>query len=249
MSISHQPEHFHGPPEIVTVPCKICKQPVQVQLPHEDNMFRDFAERALKAATHSECLEKLDKAAMAARIIAETNSRLETWEHICPEEFRKPIDPSKKGYNATRHSKVMQWVFGEMGLRIIGETRKCKTRFVYQLLHREWKEEREVGAWMHGDLRRELSALGAGNSELLKVFVNRLVALDILFVDDLGKGRATPASEEAFFAIVDARAKHCRPTLFTMNMLMRDFAAACSIEYREPLICRIEEKTILIEFK
>ena len=141
-----------------------------------------------------------------------------------------------------RLHEVMDWKFGEKGLFVWSRTGKCKTRFMFKMLEHEHKAGRSIGAWAHGDLRARMTEIASGEGSLPK-FINALLKLDILLVDDLGKGRQTPAAEEAFFALIDGRARMCRPTLFTSNAPLPEAKKAFSAEYQEPLYRRIHDKT------
>lgn len=230
--------------------CRICRKPVPVVLPPDDNPFRVHLERiARHTIVHTSCLERRNYCLLANEIEAKREAMCASWEAICPEEHRKELDPTKRGYNNSRLEAVLRWQYGEIGLRLVGPSHRCKTRFMFAALRKHFMEGRTVGAWTHTDLRHELSALGSADSSRLAKFILALGKLDILLVDDLGKGRVTPASEEAFFALVDLRSRECRPMMFTMNMGMNELKNRFSEDIREPLCNRIETKTTLIEFK
>lgn len=231
------------------VECHVCGGPLVIQLPVEGHPMRRMLEKAAcRSATHDACATARTQKLKAEAIMREQMRRLGDWRLICPAEFQKTIDPDKKGYNRARNETVLAWKFGEIGLRLVGPSGKCKTRFAYSLLGREFKDGRKVASIMHGEFRAKVSALGAVSSEKAFDFTSMLAGVDILLLDDLGKGRATPAAEEAFYFLIDSRVKACRPTLYTMNTDLETFLAGCSEEYRQPLLRRIEDKTKLIEF-
>lgn len=238
------------PLEVILKPCRLCGDLVPVVLPGPNGLFREDIERLAAFVVHNHCQDANEAAKFAAITLAKVEKRLEQWKTICPEEFRKVLESGGRGYNAARLSKMLEWQFNAKGLFVVGQTRQCKTRFTYHLLFREYQAGKTVGAWLHSDLRRELSAIAAGSSEGLDKFLRRLLTLEILFIDDLGKGRATPASEESFFAIVDGRARACLPTFYTANKgSLEHFLAGLTEEYRAPLSARIEETTQKLEFK
>jgi DNA replication protein DnaC len=72
--------------------------------------------------------------------------------------------------------------------------------------------------------------------------------VQILFLDDLGKGRSTPASEEAFFELLNVRLVKCLPTLFTTDLAVERIEAGFSDEYSRGILRRILERVDLIEF-
>ncbi len=236
--------------EVIAVPCRICGKAVGVEIPGESSPYRKIIENLLSLAVHSGCreLEMLRVKAEAA-----TDRELEKrkqWERICPPEFRKALDSTRHGCDVARLEALLeQWEYGEMGLFITGPTRLCKTRFMFQLLAREFGAGRTVSAWLHSDLRNTLTALAASEQKVLEELLRSLVGVDILFIDDLGKGRATPAAEEAFFTIIDRRGSACKPTMFTSNVSRTEALASISEAYRAPLAARLEEKTTLIEWR
>lgn len=245
MNQSVETEEF----ELFQVECRLCGGPLMIMLPPEGHEYRGLMERlACRTATHDACAKSQIARQKAEKIITHQKAQLETWQGICPEEFRKTLDTSKRGYNQARYGMVMAWQFGEIGLRLIGPSGKCKTRFCYQLLGRELRAGRTVAGIMHGEFRSKISALAFSSSQHAFDFTQTLIKVDLLLIDDLGKGRATPAAEEAFYALVDGRNRKCRPTLYTMNTDLETFLGTCSEEYRQPLLRRIEDRTKLIEF-
>lgn len=241
------PEEGEG--EVVAVRCKLCGKPVGVLLPAEGNEFRAQIERQTKAAVHTACLENFRDRKTAKALLAHEQAQMSAWEGICPKEFRKPLVSKKKGYDKDLLDDVLKWKAGEIGLRIEGKSGLCKTRFMFKLLEREHQGGRKVGAWMHAELRALVTALAAGDQAGLNQFLNTVLKLDILFLDDLGKGRRTPASEEVIYAIIDGRSKLCRPVMFTSNLPLKEIIKTFGEDYQEPLLRRIEDKTTLIQFK
>lgn len=236
--------------EQILVKCRICRKVVALSVPEEGEEFSDVLRRTASRVIHQDCLVKERAREKAKQILRDEEEKLQAWATICPGEFRKKLDPTARGFNLAKLKMVLGWEYGdEKGLRIVGPSGLCKTRFLCQLFGREFRAGRTMGIYMHGDLRRQLTCLAASDSKALAVFVDTLIALEMLAIDDLGKGRSTPTAEEALFAIVDGRAKHCRPTFFTLNTSMEVFANQLSEEYRVPLVRRIEDKTTLLQFR
>lgn len=235
--------------EAVTQKCKICGKWLAVVIPAEGEMFREEFERLAKMAVHNECLDRHRSEQKAAEIVARERERMKEWETVCPADFRKPILKEKRGYSEHFLGLVMDWKYGEMGLRLEGKSRLCKTRFMFHLLAREWMAGRSIAVFVHGHLRSVLSALAASDSAAFGRFVLEMQKKDILFIDDLGKGRRTPASEEAIFELIDGRGALCKPTMYTSNQPLAEVMTQFSEEFREPIFLRIEEKTTLITFQ
>jgi len=230
--------------EQVVYACTKCGKPILIVLPGEDSPYRKmFESLARSTAVHNECADRIRAERRSANILAVTKENLARWHTICPNEFQKPLNVKEKGYNDARLKKILSWQFGPIGLRVIGPSGKCKTRFMFQLLEREFNAGRKVGAWAHGDLRAQISALASGDSAAVVAFLTELVRLDILLIDDLGKGRCTPAAEEHIYTLIAGRARENRPTHYTANVTIEEFSLQLSSEYREPTTRRIVETT------
>lgn len=235
--------------EPVPVPCLICGQPVVLNLPPEGDMFRDAWERtARKNAVHDACQDRQRLKLESAKILEAENHKLSSWQAFCPDEFKKNLDPKFHGYNAANFNKVMGWRYGERGLRVSGQAGRCKTRFIWKLLEREWQAGRSMTAHTHAHFRQTVTALAASDQRQLLTFVASCAAPDILFLDDLGKGRSTPAAEEIMFDLLDSRMAHCRPTLFTYDMQLDAIEAQITQAYQQGFMRRVLEKTDLVEF-
>lgn len=237
--------------EIVPIPCRICKQPVATVLPPDDSPFRASLERVARSplgVVHNACLDSQKAIAVAADILARENARLCSWRTLCPPEFQKPIDWKYRSANRTNLNKILAWTFGEQGLLVNGGNGLCKTRFVWRLLEREWNAGRTIAAHTHGHLRQTISTLMASDQVRALSFVESVSKVEILFIDDLGKGRPTPASEEAFFDVLDFRMRNCRPTLFTTNLSVEALDQHFSEAFAGSLQRRIIDRCQLLEF-
>lgn len=235
--------------EIIPIPCRICKQPVPVVLPEESCEYRGTLERVARlTVTHNTCFDQNQARIKAASLLLAENAKLTSWKSFCPVEFQKEIDWRKSGANRTNLNKVLSWTFGEKGLLVRGGNGKCKTRFMWRLLEREWNMGRTIIAHAHTHFRELVSSLASSDQVRLISFVNSLNKAQILFIDDLGKGRSTPASEEVFFDVLDCRMRNCKPTLFTMDISVEALHAQFSSEYGLALIRRIIERCDEIEF-
>ena len=221
---------------------------MQIVVPHEDNFLRDDIERVAKFAVHDHCADQRMARIAVNKVLREDEARNSTWENLCPPEFQKKLDPKAQGYHQSRLDRIMAWKYGETGLLVRGPTHRCKTRLCYQLLYREHLAGRKVAAHMHSDLRRSISALASTGSSDLAKFIIRLVKVDILLIDDLGKGKPTPTADESLFALIDGRNRECLPTIFTMNGTLDTLAANITLEYRDPIISRIQLKTTEVVF-
>lgn len=235
--------------ELVVVKCKLCHLPMTVELPDESEPYRPALERTARmVAVHDACFDKWEGQIKAAKMLEAEIARLTSWQTLCPVEYQKPIDWNRKAANRGNLTKVMAWVFGERGLLISGDSGKCKTRFMWKLLEREWHANRTMAAHTHTNFRMMVSALFSNDQQKAVNFIAGLAKVQTLFIDDLGKGRATPASEEAFFNLLDCRMSTCLPTLFTTDLSLDAIEAHFTDEYSRGLMRRILERTEHVQF-
>lgn len=247
---------YYIPPQantdLVLVTCHICHdkaKPVKCVVPGEDERFREEVERVANgAAVHNHCLDAYHDALKAKQFALFNEKKMASWDVMCPKNFRQPINARFKGYNAQKEEAVCRWIYDACGLLLIGPSGRCKSRFAWKILQREFDGGKTVGGWTHSDFRMTITALASAEMVQATNFCTKLARLDLLLLDDLGKGRRTPASEEALFTIIDARAREMRPTIYTMNTALQVFAAQLSEEYREPILRRITEHTARIDF-
>jgi len=237
--------------ETVPIPCRICKKPVAAVLPPEGSFFREDLERLARTPfgiVHNECFDAKTATLAAADIMAKENARLTSWKTLCPPEFQKPLRWKDTTANRTNLNKVLNWTYGERGLLVLGDNGLCKTRFMWRLLEREWNAGRTIAAHLHGQWRQTISTLAASDQGRALTFISDLAKVEILFIDDLGKGRATPASEEGFFTLIDARMRFCRPTLFTSNLTIESLDQHFSEEFAGSIQRRILDRCEVVTF-
>lgn len=167
------------------------------------------------------------------------------WSALCPREFRTGAEGG--GTDAVRLAKecrefyqIMAWRYGERGLMLRGVTGLCKTRAMWRLVRRLFDEGRAIEVMTAGELGRSYGD-AAGRYESSAWF-DRMTSIDVLFVDDLGKGSWSEAVRAVFFDLVDKRARTGKPILVTTN----DDGAQIADKMREanlgdPLVRRLRE--------
>lgn len=229
----------------VTVECAICHQPVTVQVPIAPVFGLNLANFRI---THNECLDKKRSKERTDQLLLESEKRLASFERMCPPEFLKKLNENAPGYNHKMRWAVAGWVYNPKGLLLIGPSGRCKTRFAWKLLQAEHNRGRTVAGITHVEFRAKISALASSDIKSAWKFMESIEGVDLLLLDDLGKGRRTPAAEEALFLMIDKRVEKNLPTIYTMNTSLEVFSANLSDEYREPLLRRIQDNTTQIDF-
>lgn len=148
----------------------------------------------------------------------------------------------------TEFHQAHAWQYGPKGLILIGPTGTCKTRTAFSLLRREYMAGRSVGYLNASTLATRLAAAShryyGGDGELLELWES----VDLLLIDDLGKGGIGDRHEAAMFGLVDARAMAGRPIITTQNAGSKALTEAMAPDRAEPFIRRLKEFNTVIKF-
>lgn len=174
-------------------------------------------------------------------------NRVVEWARLCPLEFRLAgvlegggqTELVKMTESSPGWQKILEWTFGRRGLLIRGQTGRCKTRATWRLLRRQFNERRSIIALTSAQFDRQCR--DAGGTFTLSEWFDRLAAVDVLFLDDLGKAKWTEGTEAQMFDLIDERTREGRPILATTNDSGESLAARLSTDRREPLIRRLRD--------
>lgn len=165
----------------------------------------------------------------------------EAWERICPPIYRDS-DPSRLPCAPACWEAVLNWEYGPRGLLLHGHTSSGKSRLAFLLLSRlHHLEHRRVAAITSTAFSHQVATLfgeGGGKGE---AFIERLANIEVLLVDDVGKGRLTDRVEAEFFHVIEHRCSHLLPTLLTTNLTGDALARSWSADRAEPLVRRLRE--------
>ena len=211
---------------ITTVTCIECKRPFNAK------PMRLFDRLILPSACEA-CADRRD-------------SRVFDWMNLCPYEFR--LCKAEGGGNTSlermdterpQWRKILDWKFGHHGLLVRGETGHCKTRAMWRLLRRLFDERRKIVALTSAGFDRECR--DAGGNFTLSEWFKRLAEVDLLFLDDVGKGKWTEATEAQIFDLIDERTRNGRPILATTNDTGETLAARLSDDRGAPLVRRLRD--------
>lgn len=237
--------------------CARCNKEIELTLAtlegDNDSMIAAVMERMLKRKIASkqvlcdQCdeIKKQEEAPKKAKSKEELTAE---WYRVTPPEFRKKLNHEAPGFSKANLNKVLAWEYGPKGLLVYGKTGRCKTRFVYRLLAKMIGEGRTCEAVSHPQFRLRCSMAYENNRAFLHWWWT-LLKCDVLFIDDLGKGHITPASEEFFCELVDYRMAHNKPTIYTTNDDMQTLQSRLSEDRGGPIIRRIVEFCIGVEFE
>ena len=133
---------------------------------------------------------------------------------------------------------INDWQYGSQGLLLAGPTERGKTTLAWILLKRMFDEGRSIAAYDSTEFSRKVAKLYADSPSQAVDWIESLIAVDILLLDDLGKGRMTDRVESELFGVVEGRNKHMRPIIATTNMTGGELSAAMTNDRGEPLMRR-----------
>lgn len=192
--------------------------------------------------------EFLEKEAEYAKTAAE--SRAARWKaFLAGNSAGAMIDNDETRLRGiTKFHEAHAWRYGPKGLILIGPTGACKTRIAFSLLRREYMAGRSVGYLNASTLATRLAAAShrhyGGDGELLENWET----VDLLLIDDLGKGGIGDRHEASMFGLVDARAMAGRPIFTTQNAGSKALTEAMAPDRAEPFIRRLREFNTVITF-
>lgn len=152
------------------------------------------------------------------------------WIKICPEEYRE-FDVSKVyiGVNRDEIKSVMTWKPDKkMGLYIVGDSGRSKTRALYSLIKKAiWYDYKfkVFDAYSFADECTNAVMQGE-NSERLKIWLSKFRRLDVLFLDDVGK-RFNKATQEGFYAVIETMTSWSRPIVMTTQYTGEEIEKMC----------------------
>lgn len=219
--------------------------------PECENQF--WREREARLAAERE--QKF--AAALAGVMAEA-------ERETPPIFRA-TDTAHPAFNIEGWAAVKDWAPSaeKPWLGLIGETGTCKSRMAYLLASRiiealareRLQSEKRPPTFIMVPSYEITDACGRLLHSDFKVkdcardFLNGLRSADFLLIDDLGKGRLTPAVAAEFFALVDCRYVNLLPTIWTANITPEDIAAPMPADEASAFAGRLVERSRILRFR
>lgn len=187
------------------------------------------------------CYDQISRKRDAAR-----HAELEAkWREKCPADFLA-TDPKDPRLNIKAVGQVLDWEFGPKGLLLYGPTARGKTRGMWLLLQRLFFEGKNFKAMSAATFCEKSSdAAGRGESD---EFTESLVGTQILFIDDIGKGKMTERNAGALFNVLDQRFINQKPVFMTMNLIGDELAKRIDPDMGAPLVRRMREFCHQVKF-
>ena len=193
----------------------------------------------------TDCLEKkILEQSQKDTINASKIAHKEFWDKI-PPLYR---DTDKSRLNANLVRAIDAWEYNTIGLGFTGESGAGKTRSAILLLQRFHKTHSfyflkatrltQFASEKFSDEPRE--RLNA------KQTIGICLNCKILLIDDIGKGRLTPAAEELLFDMIDTRSERGLPIIWTSNANSRDMLSMFSQDRGTPILRRLVEFSTIV---
>lgn len=183
-----------------------------------------------------ECTARNSARAAAAVESAIHRERVAKWEKICPPLYQQ-TDVLRPELNQAALRKVMEWnpACGT-GLAIQGPAGTCKTRMAFlrlRELHFNGVTVRAIRAPELNWISTQQFSNDAEEKSNAIAVLRSLKSASVLFIDDLGKERATARLETELWDLLEARASKRMPIIFTTNFSGDEFASRFTAENRE----------------
>ena len=169
------------------------------------------------------------------------------FEKVCPPLYQG-TDPGR--LPAEQFAQVTAWTRNpQRGLYLVGPSRTGKTRCVWELLRHviltSWST---VKAYDSLEWQTEVSQ-SFGNVDTTRKWIEGVCNVDILFIDDIFKGKLTPAQALAVHGVIERRAAHLKPIFCTSNADGANISSRIEEETTaESILGRITDFCEVIEF-
>lgn len=169
-----------------------------------------------------------------ARKCAEHEKR---WTDLCPVIYRDTNVDELPDQPATM--KVLAWTYQERGMLLHGPTRAGKSRSAWLLMRQLHDAGRSIMAF---DGIGWFIKVGAAFREIEKadLWLDSLTRVDVLFLDDIFRGRMTDAQDLALWGVMERRTSNRRPVIITTNATSEVILTNTG-EQMEPIIERMRE--------
>jgi len=215
--------------------CEDCAEPFKVMSGFWENYSRL-------------CPACQDKKTQAEHFDAEEHRRqvrIERWGRICPPAYQHCL--RDKLPDGKRLDDAMAWKFGSRGLVMHGDTGKGKTRCAWAILKREHFDKKSIAA-LDSMAGLKYASKYTEGANLVEEWIEELIAVDLLLLDDVFKNKLTDSFEGVIFTLVDQRIANCRPTILTSNDTGATLASRMTQDRGNPLLRRLRECCDQIHF-
>jgi DNA replication protein DnaC len=229
------------------IPCKECGTEFETTWPGFIDRC-DVCSEAADERIRQQQQERAEAAHKASIEALEHNITRET-----PPRFRA-TDIKHTSFNRKAWALIGKWnpTDEKPWLFLVGTTGGCKTRMAFLLARRIIVDQANNGrktTYLFGsscDLSQAaLDQFGKAEAKDAKDLLRKYLHSDLVMIDDLGKGRLTPAVAAEVYAIIDHRHKHNLATIITANSMPDRIAEAMAPDMASPFAGRINECSVI----
>jgi len=198
---------------IVTRKCKECGKDFETEEVYMPELDRRFV---FQSACEP-CLDRLLTERDVQEKEAKAKKREDDFWGMVPAIY-KTTDETK--INSKLKRAIYEWKFGPKGIGIKGPSGTQKTRSAVLLLYRLHKGGRDVFYLKATKLTQNAIEVFSDDRETKRnaiELMSRATKCQVLLLDDVGKGRLSPAAEESLYTLLDTRTENLLPTIWTTN--------------------------------
>ncbi len=168
------------------------------------------------------------------------------WLKLCPPSYRL-TNPKHPDINQAVLSYLLKWrhTGSGTGIALIGNTGLCKTRMMFLLIRKLHFAGVRVAAINTVDLSRCWSRSFGDDMEAdrARETVRRCRNAEVLFLDDVGKGKFTERTEAEFYSLIEYRTSHLKPIHWTANADGKQLETMISADRGSPIVRRLRESS------
>lgn len=224
--------------------CVVCKSDILFEpVPHP---FREGSFLNYEPTICNRCSDLHEQVKQEKMKLKRQEEKEAAWLEFCPPLFHD-TDPAR--LPQSQLTKVLAWNYQPIGLLLHGCTDKGKTRTAWLLVKKLWWEDVTIHEFSAMSFNRA-SADASGHfrsSEFVKALSSSRKK-DLLFIDDLGKGKMTARAEQDLFEIFNTRLQQQKPVLVTTNYNGESLTKQFSAETGGPFVRRLKEITRTIGY-
>lgn len=166
------------------------------------------------------------------------------WNTACPATY-KATEAAKLPHRE-QSDRVTGWKYSPSGLLLVGASRCGKTRSAWMLIERLSRDG--VGVMAFDGLSWFIS-VAAAFSDLSNThaFFDSVCSVDVLFLDDIFRGRMTEAQEVGLWGVIERRMAAGKPCIITTNATGKTLEDKCGPQI-VPIIARLRECCEIVTF-
>ena len=193
-----------------------------------------------------DCLEKnITKSEQDAAQLRKDALERCFWESVPP----LYQDTEIERLNPILVQNVLTWEFNPIGIGIRGKSGEQKTRAAVLILHKMKMTGKSVYFLKSTDIAKYSAQQFSNDKDLqaeaLKAIRSSHTA-QVLLIDDIGKGRLSPAAEELLYDLLDKRSERQLPVIWTSNAVQGELHKMLSNDRGDAIIRRLSEFSTLI---